>query len=365
MSTKSNYKISYWILSLLFFVAITIAGFGINLLINSLIPLWLLLGFSIIFSIEKWFIKYTLKYKIAGKIYRIILNLSLISLLALLIWSGVLLFTQQFMQNAIIGSLLFVAEIIFFIWIIKIVKRNSWRWPSMKLTFLCIIALFLIFSFAGVSPFKTYKDNIISSVSNISINTANRYNDRVIISDYITVELGEISVDRSKQQVHIFCIVNPGKFAETNTEYNINILWNGESIGAGIANFKTLKIIPFESFLEVERGDFREAIICLEEEQITQYRDLLVETPEYKALLSEKKQLIEEKQSLADKEEEITYNLFLKGESPSYDEYKKITERIEYVNNRLSEINKGINDVWSLEIIPDEFINSLELVVEK
>jgi len=44
----------------------------------------------------------------------------------------------------------------------RIVSKNSWRWPSMKLTIFSLICLFVIFAFAGVNPFSSYKDNIFS-----------------------------------------------------------------------------------------------------------------------------------------------------------------------------------------------------------
>jgi len=131
----------------------------------SFIPLWLLLGVSLIYCIEKWLTYYTRKYRIVGRIYRLILNLSVLSLLGLLVWSGMSLFTQQFVQGPLIGSLLFLAELAVFIWLCRVVSRNSWRQPSMKLTVFSVIGLFLIFSFAGVQPLSTYKDSVFNAIS--------------------------------------------------------------------------------------------------------------------------------------------------------------------------------------------------------
>jgi len=130
----------------------------------SFIPLWLLLGVSLIYSIEKWLTHYTGKYKIVGWIYRLILNLSVLSLLGFLISSGVLLFTQRLMQSPLIGSLVFLAELAVFIWLCRIVSKNSWRQPSMRLTVFSLICLFLIFSFAGVQPMAHYKDVAIDKI---------------------------------------------------------------------------------------------------------------------------------------------------------------------------------------------------------
>jgi len=130
----------------------------------SLVPLWLLVGVSVIYSIEKWLTHYTRRYKIVGRIYRLILNLSVLSLLGLLISSAVLLFTQQFTQSPLVGSLVFVFELSVFIWLCKVVSKNSWRQPSMKLTVISLIGLFFIFSFAGVQPLADYKDAAIDKI---------------------------------------------------------------------------------------------------------------------------------------------------------------------------------------------------------
>ena len=165
MSKKlSNIKNKKWLLSLLFIFALSLVGWGIHVLIGSFIPFWLLLGFSVIYSIEKWLSYPTIRHKIAGRIYRLILNLSVLALLGLLIWSGVLLFTQQFMQSPLIGSLLFLLELAVFIWLCRVVSKNSWRQPSMKLTVISLICLFLIFSFAGVQPMAGYKDAAIDKI---------------------------------------------------------------------------------------------------------------------------------------------------------------------------------------------------------
>lgn len=163
--TGRGNSIPNWAAALILISSISIFGVGVSFYIGSNIPLWLLLGFSAIYSIQKWLSYYTRKYKIVGKIYRLILNLSVLSLFGLLVWSGVSLFTQQFMQNSIIGSLLFLAELAIFAWLWRVVVKNSWRKPSMKLTVFSLICLFLIFSFAGVQPMASYKDKVISSAS--------------------------------------------------------------------------------------------------------------------------------------------------------------------------------------------------------
>ena len=154
-----------WLKALLLIVVLSIVGFIASSFVGSLIPFWLLFGSSVFYSIEKRLSYYTKRYKIVGRIYRLILNLSVLSLLGLLIWSGVLLFTQRFMQSPLVGSLLFLFEFVVFIWLCRVASKNSWRQPSMKLTVFSLVCLFLVFSFAGVQPLSTYKDSLFNSIS--------------------------------------------------------------------------------------------------------------------------------------------------------------------------------------------------------
>ncbi len=165
---KSNYKGRNWLIALLLIFALSIVGLGISMFVGSFIPFWLIFGFSFIYSIEKWLHYFTRKYKAIGKVYRLLLNLSILSLLGLLIWSGIKLFSQQFVQSTLIGSLIFIAEFILFIWMWRVVSKNSWRWPSMKLTVFSLVCLSLIFAFAGVQPMADYKDKTVSFFSSIS-----------------------------------------------------------------------------------------------------------------------------------------------------------------------------------------------------
>ena len=161
-------KIQTWLIALLLIFALSVVGLGISMFAGSFIPFWLMFGFSLTYSIEKWLHYFTRKYKAAGKLYRLLLNFSILSLLGLLVWSGVKLFSQQFVQSSIIGSLMFIAEFAFFIWMWQVVSKNSWRWPSMKLTVFSLICLSVIFAFAGVQPMEGYKDKIVSFFSSIA-----------------------------------------------------------------------------------------------------------------------------------------------------------------------------------------------------
>ncbi|MFA7352951.1 MAG: hypothetical protein WCZ22_05680, partial [Dehalococcoidales bacterium] len=158
-------RIPKWLMALLLTAICTLVGLTINLLIDELFPIFLLIGFSGIFSINRWFVYYIKKYKPIGILYRLILNLFILALLILIIWFGINLFSQQFSENVLVGSLIFLFEIALFIWLWRIGNKNSWRRPSMKLTLTCLIIAFLVFAFAGVEPMATYKNNALDFFS--------------------------------------------------------------------------------------------------------------------------------------------------------------------------------------------------------
>ena len=135
------------------------------------------------------------------------LNLSLLSLLGVIIWWGIKLFSQQFEGSSLVGSLVFLGEIILFVWMWRVVSKNSWRWPSMKLTVFSLALLFVVFAFAGVSPFSDHKDAIINQLSgmlsSLEENSASSSNDA---SSSIELPIlrsgagGRASLDRSSHQ---------------------------------------------------------------------------------------------------------------------------------------------------------------------
>jgi hypothetical protein len=123
-------------------------------------PNWL----SVIFSVEQWFVHITTRYRTVGKAYRLILNLTILSVLGFSIWSGVKVFSKQFASGPLAGTIVFLAEIAFCIWLWRVVAKNSWRWPSMKLTMFSLSVVFVVSALAGVQPSATYKDRILETV---------------------------------------------------------------------------------------------------------------------------------------------------------------------------------------------------------
>ena len=75
VSNKKDKRNITPVLPFLLIFALSIIGLSIRMLCGSIIPFWLLLGFSVFYSIERWLIYYTRKYRNIGKLYRLLLNL--------------------------------------------------------------------------------------------------------------------------------------------------------------------------------------------------------------------------------------------------------------------------------------------------
>ncbi len=164
-SRRHDFRMPSWVIALLLIFALSLVGLAISAFVGTYVPFWILLGFSLILSIEKWFLYWTRRRKSVGKLYRLFLNLVILASVGIIVWSGINLFSGEFTQSPLIGSLVFLAEIAFFIWMWKVVAKNSWRWPSMKLTVFSLIIVSIVFAFAGVSPLSNYKTSISSSFS--------------------------------------------------------------------------------------------------------------------------------------------------------------------------------------------------------
>jgi len=218
---------NHWFTAFLFVFTICVIGIAISVFTDTYIPLWLLLGFSFIFSVEKWFSYTTRKNKPIGISYRLILNLYILFILGLLIYTGIKLFTAQFLSSQLIGSLIFIAEIVLFIWLWRVVSKNSWRIPSMKLTALSLIVLFLILAFANVQPLGAYKDNVISSIKSRNFNLFN--------SQYLDTSFNNLTKSSpivignnkdGKQVASAIVLVKPNNATQPDTKYIVRLSIN-------------------------------------------------------------------------------------------------------------------------------------------
>ncbi|GEM_PF-6062031 len=154
-----------WFLALMMTFALSLVGIAAGVFIGSPIPTYTLFGFSIVFSVEKWFIHETRRHRGVGVAYRLFLNLGLLYLLGLLVWTGFKVFSDTSFVSPLVGSALFLWELVLFILAWIVVSRNSWRWPSMKLTVLSLMAMVVVMAFAGVPPLLDYKDKVMQSFS--------------------------------------------------------------------------------------------------------------------------------------------------------------------------------------------------------
>lgn len=93
---------------------------------------------------------------------RLFLNLAILAGFGALILHGYLLFTHK--TDPIINSVILIAGIIAWILLIKLLySRYERAKPSFKLTTFSVVVALLIFTFAGVQPMASYKDNLVES----------------------------------------------------------------------------------------------------------------------------------------------------------------------------------------------------------
>ena len=223
-----------------------------------------------------------------------------------------------------------------------------------KIVFLVLCVLFIT-PVIGCSTIESLGEWLGSSDSS----------NKVIVSEFVTVELGNVLMfDESKAVVGISAIANPGRSAEIGKRYGITILWNGQQVGYGVAEFRSLKTVTFDSRGELDPREIRQALISLDGDLAKQYIDLMYETPEYKRLRGEFEKLQEEKRKFREREDELAYNLFWKGEAPTYDEYKKAMAQIKDMDAREKQIIQAFYEFPFSGVFPSSFVKSLELVVE-
>jgi uncharacterized protein YkwD len=150
-----------WLKSLVVIFAAAWLGVIANSLTGSEIPIWLLLGFALIFSSERWLYRYLSHYRVSRWSYKLLLNLSILALFILLVWSATSLFSKHMGISPIVGVVIFVAEFVVFVWVWSVIRvRRRFR-PSVKLTILSVAALFIVSAYAGVQPLTSYKDQAV------------------------------------------------------------------------------------------------------------------------------------------------------------------------------------------------------------
>ncbi len=152
------------VLSLSIVAAFCLFGLALNILTQTLIPLPLLAISAIIFSIEKWYRRATTRFEFAGKIYKLFLNIAVLGLVSLIIWSGLAAFNGELTDSTVGDGLLLFVEIIALIFSWTILSNNNWRRPRLRSTVALAVVAMVIVAFAGVEPLASYKDKSIEVI---------------------------------------------------------------------------------------------------------------------------------------------------------------------------------------------------------
>jgi hypothetical protein len=92
----------------------------------------LLLGLFCHVPVEKWVGDPLKSARLSACSTRLILNQGLPIILAFVVWSGIKLFSAFFMGTQLIGSLVFPGRVRLPVQADRVVRKNSWRWPSMN-----------------------------------------------------------------------------------------------------------------------------------------------------------------------------------------------------------------------------------------
>jgi hypothetical protein len=153
------------IIALVVTLAVSVISLIISSIVGNILFFWLLFGFASTLSLEQWLSYYTKKYRPISIFYRVVLNLSVLSVLWVLIQSGIKYFTTKPLTFPILNSVLIVLEFALFIWLWIVISKNSWRWPSLKVTLLAVACVGLLLSFVGLEPLALYKYKTIAFIS--------------------------------------------------------------------------------------------------------------------------------------------------------------------------------------------------------
>lgn len=96
---------------------------------------------------------------------KLVLSLLVIAGFVDIIYRGHILFTHQI--SLVIGTIIFLAEIGFWIWLVTVLRRPKYRYskPSFKLIFTSVLGIILVCAFTGIEPLSTYKDDVLNKIT--------------------------------------------------------------------------------------------------------------------------------------------------------------------------------------------------------
>ena len=158
---------------------------------------------------------YIRRHKHLRRFCKLLLNLSTLSLLGFLVWFGIKLFTRQLAFDSIIGSAIFIVAFVGFILLCRIGLRNDWQ-PSIKITVVSLVGLFLITAFGGIQPMMHYKDIIVDKVKEYIVDEIPQYIQSPIDTT-ISIELVRLGLYR------VTLNIIPTATAQLDTPYKVEV----------------------------------------------------------------------------------------------------------------------------------------------
>jgi len=126
-----------------------------------LFPLVLFVYSSAVFAAERWHRQGLARFKWLGSIYKLAINLGVLGLVGLIVWTVVGLFSGQPEAGYTAGGLLLAVEVLLFIFLASVLSENSWRRPKMVPTVLGVLALLVVLAMAALQPLAEYGAVII------------------------------------------------------------------------------------------------------------------------------------------------------------------------------------------------------------
>ncbi len=156
-----------WLKSAIVISAGAIAGLIFNNVTGTFIPLPLLLGAAVFFAVEKWHRGLTSKFKIIGTVYRIILNLSILALVGLIVWTGLKISSGELHTSNTINGFLLVLQLIVLGFVGKVASNNSWRRPKFVPTLFLVVAILVFLAIVDTGPLAPYKEPAIDFFGDI------------------------------------------------------------------------------------------------------------------------------------------------------------------------------------------------------
>ncbi|MBN1370241.1 MAG: DnaJ domain-containing protein [Dehalococcoidaceae bacterium] len=156
-----------WLKTLLAVSAGLVLGLVFNRVTGMPIPLPLLLGASILFSVERWHRELTSSFKPVSALYKLGLNLAVAALIILLVWTGAGVYRQTLGVSNTTAGFIFGGEVVAFIYLLKVFSNNSWRRPKFVPTMMLALVVAVVLAFGGVEPLSSIKDSMIEAVVNL------------------------------------------------------------------------------------------------------------------------------------------------------------------------------------------------------